>query len=247
MQQDQFKSFYTDEADVYHDRRYQTRYGQLFKLLHHESITELLHEFPKKTRLLEVACGTGHTTELLSALGFEVSACDLTPAMMHRARQRLSVQAARHINLVETNAMCLPFADSTFDLVVSTRFLHLFPFIKQQMVLTEMLRVLKPNGYILVDFDNWFSRWLLAVPYAFYNLIRYRRLAPFSIYNKVAKTQHMIETLGVEVISIIGIGGTHLVLPAYISNSLAVACGRLHKSPGWRLLAEQFILFGRKK
>lgn len=247
MRPDTYKSFYTDEANFYHDRRYQTRYGRIFKILHHESIAKLLHKEPRNARLLEVACGTGHTTELLSALGFKVYACDLTPAMMYYAKQRLSEKKARDVGFVETDAMSLPFADNTFDLVVSTRFLHLFPFTEQQILLTEMLRVLKPNGHILIDFDNWFSRWLLAVPYAVYNLVCYQRLAPFSIYNKITKTKNMVETLGVEVTDLIGVGGTHLVFPAYISNSLAVACGRFHKYPGWRLCAEQFIVFGRKR
>ena len=44
-------------------------------------------------RVLDVACGTGKSTAPLLRRGYEVSACDLSPAMVRRARMRLGADA----------------------------------------------------------------------------------------------------------------------------------------------------------
>jgi len=242
-----FKKFYQSEAQVYHKTRYDTLYGRVFRALHQELLQELLDKYVAGDAVvLEVACGTGHITELLSQSNRQLIACDLTRPMMEQARNR-TAGAHKLPSFVETNAKRLPFGNSRFDAVISTRFLHLFPASEQRIVLSEMLRVLKPGGIILVDFDNWLSRWLYALPYFAYNLLRYRRCAPYSIYNRVRPTTRMLSDLGVEAQGIYGVGGTHLVLPAWISPTAAITFGRLHRNAPLRGLAEQFLICGRKR
>ena len=238
-----FKQFYTEESKRYHASRYGTRYGDLFHRLHLHVIEELLDRLPRQSRILEVACGTGHVTSLLAGKGFPFVACDLTPAMMVQSRQRCNGKGA----FVEADAFRLPFPDSVFEGVLSTRFLHLFPHPEQQRLLTEMLRVLKKDGLLIVDFDNAFSRWFLSVAYAAYNIIRYRRLAPYAIYNSIRPTEKMFRELGLSEVKSIGIGGTHLILPAWFSGRLAFALGLSHRSGPLRLFAEQFVVTGTKK
>jgi len=240
-----FHKFYTDEASVYQNRRYSTRYGRLFASLHHEAIFLLLDNQSRDFKILEIACGTGHTTGLLSLMGFGVTACDLTEAMMKQAVERVKGSPAT-TRFVRTDARCLPFPDNSFDIVVSTRFLHLFSHDEQSKLLDEMLRVLRPGGYILVDYDNWFSRWMWAAPYAIYNIVKYRRLAPYSIYNRIAKTRSMISEKGVDIKDVVGVGGTHLILVSWLSIKFALKLGKWHQKPGLRLFAEQFIVFGEK-
>lgn len=242
----QLKEFYKNEAPVYHKTRYDTLYGKVFQALHHELLHELLEKHTKRGALvLEVACGTGHTTELLCKSDRRLIACDLTRPMMEQARARTA--AAVHLPVfVEANAKRLPFPDNHFDAIVSTRFLHLFRHSEQREILEEMLRVLKPGGLLLVDFDNWLSRWLYAIPYLIYNLIRYGRHAPYSIYNRVNLTTHMLSELGASVDDVFGVGGTHLVLAATFSPNIAIALGRLHRNAPLRGLAEQFLICGHK-
>ncbi len=67
-------------------------------------------------RALDLGCGTGRHTLALSEAGASVCGLDESPEMMDRARARLAgrpVEWARH-RLPDP----LPFADSTFDLVV---------------------------------------------------------------------------------------------------------------------------------
>jgi SAM-dependent methyltransferase len=236
------KLFYTEESMRYHTSRYGTRYGELFNRLHLHVIEELLDRLPSQSRILEVACGTGHVTSLLARHGFRFVACDLTPAMMVQSRQRCKGKGA----FVEADAFRLPFPDCVFEGVLSTRFLHLFPHRDQKRLVMEMLRVLKKDGILIVDFDNALSRWLLAIPYVVYNLIRYRRLAPYAIYNHIQPTEKTCRELGLSDADSIGIGGTHLIIPAWFSQRLAFALGLSHRSGLLRFLAEQFVITGRK-
>lgn len=241
-----FKPFYENEAVVYHDTRYGGRYGRLFRQLHHELIEDALSTLPRQAKVLEVACGTGHVTCLLSNHDFQLFACDLTRPMMEQSRQRTQTSPSPP-RFIETNAKHLPFANNSFDMVISTRFLHLFPLSEQRILLGEMLRVLKPSGKLVVDFDNWSARWLFALPYLLYNIIRYRRLAPYSIYNRISPTTTMLNRLGLDIQAIQGVGGTHLILPAFVSRNLAMRLGRAHHHAPLRTLAEQFMIVGTKR
>ena len=245
MQPETLKYFYTNESGKYHKTRYEGLYGRIFKILHHETLTEILEKIPTDN-VLEVACGTGHTSELLSNLNIDFIACDLTPAMMNKAKERLAGKSV-FPKFMEADAFNLPFEDNSFDLLISTRFLHLFKMDKQEELFAEFNRVLKPGGHLIVDFDNWTSRWIMAVPYLLYNLIRYQRIAPFSIYNKIAKTKSMLFKNGIRPIQTHGIGGTHLFLPALISFKLGLKLGQAHKKIPLRMFAEQFVILGQKK
>jgi len=237
-----FGRFYEREAAQYHARRYGTRYGNLFRQLHHHVLRDLLVDVSPASNVLEIACGTGHTTELLASLGCYLIASDLTPQMMEQAQERLRASGS----FVRTNAFYLPFPDNYFDHVVSTRFLHLFPTNEQRVLLVEMRRVLKPQGQLVVDFDNFASRWLLAIPYFFYNVIRYRRFAADSKYNLISPTEQMLQNIGFSNVGTKGLGGTHLILPALLSPDLAFRLGLRHRFRPLRIFAEQFMVSGRK-
>lgn len=241
--QSDYQGFYDRIAHDYHRSRYGTRYGRLFRALHQGALGELLTALPAGAFALEVACGTGHTTELLRDRRIEFIACDLTPNMLQELRERVGID----LRLVRSDAMCLPFADASFDLVVSTRFMHLFEPVHQKRLLLEMHRVLRPGGRLIVNFDHFTSRWLLAVPHLAYNLIRYRRLAPDTHYNRIAQTERLLTDCGFTQIDSIGIGGYHLIVPALYSPALALRWGIRHQHSPWRWLAEQFVCTGLRR
>ena len=242
---DSFGAFYTREAHRYEGSRYGTRYGRLFGALHAEALTAALNFCEPSGAVLEVACGTGHTTNVLASLGTEVVACDLTPAMMQFAAERCQGYEPAP-SFVRCNAKLLPFADATFSTVVSSRFLHLFSHAEQRALMQEMRRVIQPGGYLVVDFDNWFSRWILSIPYLVYNLWRYRRLAPYGVYNRVGDVLRLLPAIDMRPERVIGIGGTHLVIPALASEQLAMRIGRWHQRYPGLYMAEQFLVVSRR-
>jgi SAM-dependent methyltransferase len=237
-----FLGFYAREGARYDARRYGTRYGKLFRLLHRDILRDLLSGVTADSKVLEVACGTGHTTELLAEQGLHPVACDLTPEMMAQARARVGTAST----FVRADAFHLPFADDAFDVVVCTRFLHLFSHAEQRVLIEEMRRVLKRRGQVVIDFDNFASRWLLAMPYVIYNVVRYRRLAPYAVYNRIRPTERMLRALGFERVHSEGVGGTHLLLAAFVSAGLAFRIGQRHRHRPLRVVAEQFVVRGSK-
>ncbi|MCP5143828.1 MAG: methyltransferase domain-containing protein [Gammaproteobacteria bacterium] len=243
---EQWQGFYQLESSQYDERRYQTAYGRTFTRLHHEAIAGLLEDVPRDARVVELACGTGHVTVLLQRLGFATTACDLTLEMMARARARCTGREPAP-EFVRANAFSLPFADASIDVLVTTRFLHLFPHQTQARVFAELQRVLRPGGLLVVDFDNNGARWLMAAPHFLYNLIRYRRSAPDTHYNNVGATTKMLNDTGFAIEKVVGIAGTHLLPLTWVSEPLATAVGRWHRHAPLRIAAEQFVIAARRQ
>ena len=104
--------------------------------------------------MLEVGTGPGFFAILLCELGYDVTAIDLTPAMLKEAKKNAGA-LADGIRWMEMNAEALDFADGSFDVVVSRNLTWNLPHPEQAYA--EWVRVLKPGG-LLLNFDaNWYS------------------------------------------------------------------------------------------
>ena len=102
------------------------------------------------TTILDVACGPGIVTAALAAKARAVVAFDLTPEMLLQARDRCAKAGLTNVTFEQGNATALPFADNSFDGVVTRLSVHHFDV--PQLVLNEMFRVLKPGGkFVLAD------------------------------------------------------------------------------------------------
>ena len=101
--------------------------------------------------VLLVGCGTGADFEFIPR-EVEVTAVDLTPAMLQRAAAKIG---DRRIRLLEMDAMDLRFPDNTFDNTVLHLILAVVP--DPVRTLQEAERVTKPNG-LLVVLDKFWNR-----------------------------------------------------------------------------------------
>ncbi len=99
-------------------------------------------------RILDVGCGPGILVAALAPHAGEVVACDLTPEMLERARQRCHGASLQNVRFNLGRAESLPFADGSFDVVVTRATLHHFP--DPQLVVGEMARVTMPRGRVVV-------------------------------------------------------------------------------------------------
>src|SRR3954468_16150249 len=70
-------------------------------------------------RVLDVGAGTGNASIPAAQAGAEVTASDLTPELLEAGRARADAQGAR-LDWVEADAERLPFADASFDVVMSS-------------------------------------------------------------------------------------------------------------------------------
>ncbi|MHA3915451.1 class I SAM-dependent methyltransferase [Halovulum sp. GXIMD14793] len=108
----------------------------------------------KPDNLLDVGCGEGRFCRMVAREGIEVMGLDPTAAMLRQAR--LCDPDGRY---VDGQAEALPFAAGSFDMVVS--YLTLIDIEDYRKALSEMARVLRPSGHLLIANLNSF---VTAIP-----------------------------------------------------------------------------------
>ncbi|WP_454789308.1 class I SAM-dependent methyltransferase [Mycolicibacterium lutetiense] len=96
-------------------------------------------------RVLDVAAGTGNVAIPAAVTGAQVSASDLCPQLVEQGR-RLGTDAGVTIDWCEANAESLPYADDSFDTVLSCIGVMFAP--HHQQAADELLRVTRPGGRI---------------------------------------------------------------------------------------------------
>ena len=95
-------------------------------------------------RALEIGCGEGRVSRELKALGYDVTASDVVPAMLDAARH---ADSAHRYELAD--AASLPFDAASFDLVMAYNVL--MDLDDMQRALNEARRVLKPGGTLFIS------------------------------------------------------------------------------------------------
>jgi SAM-dependent methyltransferase len=105
---------------------------------------------PSGARVLDVACGTGNTAIPLARRGLLVTGVDIAPNLLVQAREHAAVEGLT-IAFDEGDAEQLPYADASFDAVVSMFGAMFAP--RPELVASEFARVLKPGG--LLAMANW--------------------------------------------------------------------------------------------
>lgn len=108
-------------------------------------------------RILEVACGRGGFTIVLESRGAIVCGVDFSAEALKIASRKLGDDSARSakITLLQADAHCLPFANGTFDFVVSCETIeHLSD---PSIALHEMIRVSKPGALLYLTTPNYLN------------------------------------------------------------------------------------------
>ena len=101
-------------------------------------------------KVLDVAAGNGNATLAAARRWCDVVSTDYVPALLERGRQRAAADGLS-IEFKEADAEALPFADGSFDAVVSTFGVMFTP--DQDKAAAEMLRVCRSGGKI--GLANW--------------------------------------------------------------------------------------------
>jgi SAM-dependent methyltransferase len=98
-------------------------------------------------RVLDLGSGAGTDSlvaaQMVGAQG-SVTGIDMTSEMLAKARGAAAAMAVGNVEFVEGEAERLPFADASFDVVVSNGVIDLIP--DKDAVFAELSRVLAPGG-----------------------------------------------------------------------------------------------------
>lgn len=101
-------------------------------------------------KVLDVAAGNGNVSLAAARRWCEVTSTDYVPALLERARERAAADRL-DISFREADAEALPFADGSFDAVVSTFGVMFTP--DQERAADELARVCRRGGKI--GLANW--------------------------------------------------------------------------------------------
>jgi ubiquinone/menaquinone biosynthesis C-methylase UbiE len=169
-------SRYYDEAVVkYHESNYKIK-GRYSPLECRQSYIEKMVEglmMPDGAKVLDVGCGPGELTLSLLKAGFSLWAVDISQAMVDRARENIQANGFDDWGQSQLGDIeMLEFAPDFFDIVIASGVLEYQR--EDDGALSEMKRVLKPGGFLILNVTNRFSYvGILNLPYT---LIR--KLAP---------------------------------------------------------------------
>ena len=107
---------------------------------------ELVVEFgqiDKNSRVLDLGCGPGVLADALSKVAEDIEGVDFAEQMIAVAQRSFP-----HLKFQVANGEQLPYADSTFDVVVCNYTAHHFA--RPEVVFGEILRALKPGGCVVI-------------------------------------------------------------------------------------------------
>ena len=157
---DENKEYWTGRASGYSEvnrHELSTEQRQRWKNCLREELTRHFSDRAlTDLHVLDVGTGPGFFAILLRELGCNVTAIDLTPAMLAEAKENAGPLAAEiEIQFIEMNAEALRFADGSFDAVITRNLTWNLP--HPQRAYAEWARVLKKGG-LLLNFDaNWYA------------------------------------------------------------------------------------------
>lgn len=152
---DEVRAYWSDRAerfDASASHRIEDRYGMPeWRRLMREALDLGADEDLIGWRALDIACGTGEISRVLTGLGAEVTAIDFSEPMLAIAREKLAGLCWQGM-LADAEALH-PLASASFDLAV-TRHLA-WTLTEPAAAYAEWRRVLKQGGRLLAVDGDW--------------------------------------------------------------------------------------------
>ncbi len=130
-------------------------------------------------QILEVACGRGGFVRELARSGARIAGCDFSFSALRVAKSKLSESGLKKLGgqFVQGEAQRLPFADASFDVVISCETIEHVPDV--QSTLNEMYRVARPGGRLFLTTPNYLNFMGLYELYALFRHPHRKNDQPF--------------------------------------------------------------------
>lgn len=180
-----------------------------------------LRQYPSIVSVLDAACGKGRATKTLAQF-YRVTAADISEVMLKYIHElRLP-----NVRIVRSDIAKTSFLDNEFDAIICLEALVHLSDLKQ--LFREFYRILKPDGILIIDFDNKYglTRLIKNLFHFFFKMVDYK----YRVERR--KKEHIFRTLSrTEVIRILREAGFKIkekfyigvITPFAIKNKLIVS------------------------
>lgn len=149
---DKIMSFYDKEAKIYDDKRFSSIAGKYSDFVHKEIVFNFNNSWRDKL-ILDVGCGTGRFSTEIAKKGAKVLALDFSNAMLNILEQKsASLGLEEKIYPIRADARAIPIKEASVDGCICINFIQLVNSYKE--VISEISRVLKPDGILIINFPN---------------------------------------------------------------------------------------------
>jgi SAM-dependent methyltransferase len=103
----------------------------------------------ERSLALDIGCDGGRYTEMLTKFGFDTFGMDTAICGLKFAKLKNN-----EVSYVNGSATNLPFKNNNFELILCIELLHHFDDYFLEVVLSEISRIVKPGGVLIIDIRN---------------------------------------------------------------------------------------------
>jgi SAM-dependent methyltransferase len=169
MTKDHIKEYWESQASIHGDSHWASWGDNWMIDLEINTISKYIKN---GDRVLDIGCANGYSTFKQAELHklSSIDGVDFSKNMIaHAKKQKKNLSC--NINFNEGDIRKLEFQDNTFDIVYTTRVLINLPTWEQQMkAISECIRVVKPNGIVILSEGFWEPLMLLNAMRSLKNL-----------------------------------------------------------------------------
>ena len=101
-------------------------------------------------KFLDLGCGQGNNTLLLTKLGKDVLSADLSTVALKIVKENIPYSKTIQLDMSET----LPFKDNSFNIVISDLSLQYFDKMTTFKIIDELRRIISSNGYLMLRLSS---------------------------------------------------------------------------------------------
>lgn len=147
-------------AEAYDTRRFISPEGRFILRFERELFLEIVQSKDAQ-RILDIPVGSGRLAIPLATECKVVVGADISIDMLGTARKHAEEAGVRGIKWAQCSADRIPFADGTFDAVIVARLFQHVPTWMARPVISELSRVVRPGGVLIIQFRSAFFGVLL--------------------------------------------------------------------------------------
>jgi 2-polyprenyl-3-methyl-5-hydroxy-6-metoxy-1,4-benzoquinol methylase len=134
------------------------------RIFYEKTFDRIVQVFGPRTKstVLDAGCGIGFNAIRLALRGYPVVAMDVSQHILERAQANVAASNLSHMVTFERGSLSsLPMHDSSFDFVICWDVLMYIP--EVETAVSELCRVVRPGGFLIISEDNMWSLQALLV------------------------------------------------------------------------------------